>query len=183
MRPTRPSADPNAPYRAAIQALAEGYPYVDLNESQTSTPTPSHELLSHLTRTQSVGSHQASSSREQPTSSSSQTQLLDELKIKLKNNGDHRALRLTDDTIMTRLRSINISLETLSEALKILDTPSHPTLRSLKMFDSEISSTQWSIGTILKGRLTKQDMIEALQRANDDPEQLISEICHYNRSY
>ena len=147
MNPLRPTSDQNAPYREAIQALADGYGYVPNHGAQTLS------LSLVNCHDQSLGSR--TNPIEIPSSS--------DPVVMVEIEDIRRAFRqwkfyyegsrgVTDWVVMDRLNEVNLSAQTMVDVVNILKQPMHPFMRELQTTRNEACGILYHLAGILRTR-------------------------------
>ena len=204
MHPSRPSSsDPNAPYRAAIAALA-GHP-IDQQEFNHPQPAPAqyqqnaHEGLpprrngnrDHLNQI----AHQLGSGvrvameimtpRTMPAAtldvatSSAAPVTVDTIRQYLSGIG-HHGKYMADATIQGRLNGANLSTETLLAAIQAAHNPNHPIWAAMGASEFEREAVFSRLSGIVTNKSGFRDLLKTLVRnANNNPEQLIVNLLQY----
>lgn len=186
MRPSfTGSTDPNAPYRAAIAALADGNVFANphAESSETSHPMHPHTAFAGLNpRNQSGSASNASVPVASASTSSTPLVTISALKRYLSDKGhwDADALRLV--TVMNRLSKMHLSPQTLYDALEILHQAHHPLCAELNLSNQEIIELKHRIAGIVtnKGGFMLP-MQTIFQNCNNNPKQLIIDVLTYMR--
>ena len=184
MRPSS-SSDPNAPYRAAIASLVDCNFFANEQAEQPDVANAAYEHcpfneLSPRRVCSSDPSHVISDAG--PSSASNVT--VDTIKDYLRERGHvHGDLSLKDTTIEKRLNSTNISIETLLTAIKIACNPDHPLLATLSINPYERYELINRLDRIVSHKQGfRQEIKSAMQKSNNDPEQLIANILNHLRN-
>ena len=184
MRPSS-SSDPNAPYRAAIASLADCNFFTDEQAEQPDTHNAArqHSPFAGLTPRGASSSNDLSSVADAVPPSASQVTIAT-IKDYLRDKGHlHSDASLKDTTIENRLNSTNISRETLLNAIKTACNPDHPLLATLSINPYE----RYELINRLDGIVShkqgfRQEIRSAMQKSNNDPEQLIANILNHLRN-
>ena len=207
MHPIHPSySDPNAPYRAAIAALA-GNP-IDIEEYNQSEPTPAeyaqqvHEglpprrnvnrdrlnLIAHNlgagvgVAMEMIAEREEAATHTQMATSSSTYVTVETLRQYLSETG-HRGEYMVDETIESRLRGSNVSTETLLTALQTAQNPNHPLWAHLGANTRQRDKVIAKLSGIVDNRSGfRYPMRDLLRNAQNDPNQLIAILLQYVRS-
>ena len=174
--PGSPS-DKNAPYRAAIQALAAGYGYVPSdhtdNDSNASASAASPHALHHedrLTELAQTGNRPAASS------SSSRSATLAEIVEALRRAGIVYKRTVFEDTLCSRLQMMGISTTTLLAAIKIACSTHHPVMRSLNSNRDEAITVINELASMINYAGAKPHIATAANNSDNDPARLIANI-------
>ena len=184
MRPSS-SSDPNAPYRAAIASLVDCNFFADEQAEQPNVANTTHQHSPFA----ELSPRRASSSREPsaiadagPSSAAHVT--IDTIKDYLREKGNLDSdLSLKDTTIENRLNSTNISAKTLFDAIKIACNPDHPLLSTLSINPYQRYELINRLGRIVSYKQGfRQEIKSAMQKSNNDPEQLIANILNHLRN-
>ena len=167
MRPSS-SSDPHAAHHAITPVFIDFFAKEAAEQEERNAPLdrqgPFAELSPrHRPNATSDGCLQADS----PVTVSA---LRDFLRSKGHLTGQH----IHDSTVERRLIAINLSAETLLAALKIIHTPNHSLLRTLRVSQTECLRVTNKLKAIVNNSSGfKQVTIGAAQRSNNDPNQLI----------
>lgn len=209
MYPTYPSSnDPNAAYRNAIAAFSDNHTYIQNeqpnNEPHTELGLNQANMVAELNprrmtnrdRLNAIarnigpnlgiaaymienGNSNTSETTEVATSSSS-TATIATVRQYLGEKGYINGSDVPDETIQNRLESVNVSVQTLLIALEAAQDVNYPLLahlgpNSLERFEL-ISRLA---GIINIPHILPHQFKAVLRSANDDPDQIITQLLHY----
>lgn len=178
MRPANfPSPDPNAPYRAAIQAMADGHAYVMLDETNPYT-------------TSNVEASIPSSSRSRPPrypstnrAGSSQPQIIaphiESIKMLLRQFEHLPNYHVDDQTMQKRLQDLGLTPETFLDALYICTNTDHPVMKSANAGGGSRERILQHLATICSQRGISKIMRRSAGIANNDPTDLVLNTLHF----
>ena len=181
MRPSS-STDPNAPYRAAINSLG-AYHFFNgehVEQSDTSHMTRQHSSFTELSPRRAARSDAASPIAEAGPSSASNSSI-DIMKDYLREKG-HLCDEFHDKTLLKRLNSTNISVETLLAAIKTAYNADHPLLATLTVNPYERAELINRLVVMASSPYGFNPKIKAAVQNSQNPEQLIASILHYLRN-
>ena len=172
MRPLSPS-DPNSPYRASTPVLIDFFAKEVAEQEERANANRPHSPFAELSPRGMSTSNRSDSAVDAGTLSASPV-TVSSIRNFLRSKGHSKGQRINDDTVQSRLDALNLSAETLFEALKIIHTPDHPLLITLRVSATE----RISVTTKLKGILNhssgfQAERIYAAQQSNNNPNQLI----------
>ena len=182
MRPSS-SSDPNAPYRAAIASLVDCNFFAD---EQAELPdiaytARQHSPFAELSPTTPFLSNDTSPIANAGQSSASHV-TIDTMKNYLRAKG-YRCTQMMDTTLIDRLNSANLRVETLFAAIKTVHNADHPLLATLNVNVSERYDLINRLVVIASASYGYHSRIKAaIENNNNDPEQLIANILNYVRS-
>ena len=207
MHPSHPSyTDPNAPYRAALAALA-GNP-IDSEEYNQSEPAPAeyahnvHEglpprrnvnrdrlnLIAHNlgagvgVAMEMIAQRERAAAQTEMATSSRAYVTVDTLRQYLSETG-HRGEYMADETIESLLRQSNVSTETLLTALQTAQNLNHPLWANLGANTRQRARVFAKLSGIVNNKSGfRYPMKDLLLNANNDPNQLIAVLLQYVRS-
>ena len=207
MHPSGPShTDPNAPYRAALAALA-GNP-IDIEEYNQSEPAPAeyahhvHEelpprrnvnrdrlnLIAHNlgagvgVAMEMIAQRERAAIQTQMATSSTAYVTVDTLRQYLSETG-HRGESMENVTVQARLDGANVSTATLLTALQAAHNPNHPLWGTLGANRRERGKVISKLaGIVINKSGFRYPMKNLLQNAQNDPNQLIAVLLEYVRS-
>ena len=181
MRPSS-SADPNAPYRAAMTSLVDCNFFTDEQTEQTNSANTTRQD-SPLT---ALSPRTASSSNAHNALATTNRLSAPEITVGsvleyLRHQG-HPCDDLMYATIINRLESANISAETLLTATKAAYDAEHPLLANLNVNAYERSELINRLGGIVTRRQGfRAELKSAIQSADNNPGQLIANLLRYIR--
>ena len=174
--PGSPS-DKNAPYRAAIQALASGYGYVpndhtdnDGTASPSSASPHAHHPDDRLTELAQTRSRRVASS------SSSRTANLADIVEALRRSGIHYKRTVFEDTLLSRLETLEISINTLLSAINIARSAHHTAMQSLNANPDETLAVIGELASIINYAGAKPHTVTAAKNAENDPARFVANI-------
>ena len=166
--------DKNAPYRAAIQALAAGYGYVPNDRTDNASPSAaSPHALHHDDRLTELAQ---TGTRPVASSSSSRTATLADIVEALRRSGIHYKRTVFEDTLLSRLETLEISINTLLSAINIARSTHRPIMQSLNANPDEVLTVIGELASIINYAGAKPHTVTATKNAENDPARFIANI-------
>lgn len=203
MHPSRPSSpDPNAPYRAAIAALA-GHPIEDeFNQAQPAPVQYQHnphdglpprrhgnsDRLNQIAHQLGAGvgvAMEMMTPRTVPAApidvatSSAAPITVDTIRRYLSGIG-HHGKYMADATIQGRLNGTNLSTETLLAAIQAAHNPNHPIWAAMGASQFEREAVFLKLSGIVTNKSGFRESLKTrVRNANNNPEQLIINLLEH----
>ena len=178
MRPSS-SSDCNAPYRARQPVLIDFFAKEAAEQQQRANADPQQTPFAELTP-RVMCQRTLAGATACPRPSTTRNVTATAIRQYLMTKGYQAESFLRDDTIQSRLNSVQLSPKSLLDALEIAYDAHHPLLDRLGVDDPKRSWLIYKLAGIATNKSGfRTTIMTALQNANNNPDQLIAAVLQH----
>ena len=182
MDPTPPylPSESNSLYRASLASIEANLSSAEETEhSEEEISRYQQQFFAELSTRRPIQTDRPSASTDAGTSTGAQVSL-DTIVQYLRERGLRSESKMTNATVNYRLRSCNLSTETLFTAIRIADTPDHPLFDNLPATDKQRQLLIAKLsGIINNSQGLRQGLLTSVGSANNNSEQLIKNVLEF----